>query len=88
MLIQGLGCGFQNESTITASIQMPLDLTFYARRELPFHVLAHQMHGITTDHICPIRRGLILISAGATGQGEKLFKLGHLGFLAQKRGSV
>ncbi len=51
MLIQGLGCGFQNEATITASIQMPLDLTFHARRELPFQVPANQMDGIPTVHM-------------------------------------
>ncbi len=87
MLIQGLGCGFQNESTITASIQMPLDLTFYARRELPFPVPAHQMQGITTEYVLS-GVGSFSSRQGATGQGEKLFKLGHLGFLAQKRGSV
>jgi hypothetical protein len=51
MLIQALGCGFQNEATITASIQMPLDLTFYARRELPFQVPTNQMDRIPTGHI-------------------------------------
>src|SRR5713226_2798419 len=51
MLIQGPGCGFQNEATITALIQMPLDLTFHARRELPFQVPADQMDGIPTVHM-------------------------------------
>ena len=51
MLIQALGCGFQNEATITAAIQMPLDLTFYARRELPFQVPANQMDGVSTVHM-------------------------------------
>src|SRR3989442_4779990 len=51
MLIQGLGCGFQNEATITALIQMPLDLTFHARRELPFQVPANQMDGVSTVHM-------------------------------------
>src|SRR5207245_2800511 len=35
-LVQGLACGFQNEAAIPASIQVPFDLTFHARRELPF----------------------------------------------------
>jgi hypothetical protein len=51
MLIKSLGCGFQNEATITASIQMLLDLTLYARRELPFQVPANQMDGIPTVHM-------------------------------------
>src|SRR5712692_11379567 len=58
MLIQGPGCGFQNEATITASTQMPLDLTFHARRELPFQVPANQMDGVLTVHMSyPLRSG-------------------------------
>jgi hypothetical protein len=84
ILIQSLGCGFQNEATITASIQMPLDLTFYARRELPFQVPANQMHGIPTGHICPTSSGpawvgLFSFRQGATRYGEKLFNLEHWG---------
>src|SRR6266849_9278706 len=78
MHMQSLGCGFQNEATITASIQMPLDLTFYARRELPFHVQAHQMHGIPTAHIFPIRDGLILISTGCNRTWRKAVQIGTL----------
>jgi len=57
MLIQALGCGFQNEATITAAIQMPLDLTFYARRELPFQVPTSQMDRIPTGHRSPAFSG-------------------------------
>jgi len=71
MHMQSLGCGFQNEATITASIQMPLDFTFYARRELPFQVPAHQMDDNPTAHICPIRGGLILISTGCNRAWRK-----------------
>src|SRR5260370_7547108 len=84
MLIQGLGCGFQNEATITASIQMPLDLTFHARRELPFQVPANQMHGVPTVHISPTSSGPAWVGPfsspqGAIRPGEKLFKLEHPG---------
>src|SRR5712691_2705293 len=58
MLIQGLGCRFQNEATITASNQMPLDLTFHVPRELPFQVPADQMDGDPTVHRCPTSSGL------------------------------
>jgi hypothetical protein len=84
MLIEGLGCGFQNEATITASIQMPLDLTFHARRELPFQVPANQMDGIPTGHIGPTSSGPAWVGPfssqqGAIRHGEKLFKLEHSG---------
>src|SRR5260370_14071297 len=85
MLIQGLGCGFRNEATITASIQMPLDLTFHARRELPFQVPANQMHGVPTVHSCPTSSGPAWAGPfssqqGAIRPGEKLFKFEHGGF--------
>jgi hypothetical protein len=38
------------KATITATIQMPLNLTFHARRELPFQVPAKQMDDIPTGH--------------------------------------
>src|SRR6266851_6759140 len=84
MLIQGLGCGFQNEATITASIQMPLDLTFHARRELPFQVPANQMHGVPTVHTCPTSSGPAWVGPFSSQQPairhrEKLFKLEHPG---------
>src|SRR5712691_1717534 len=84
MLIQGLGCGFQNEATITASIQMPLDLTFHVPRELPFQVPANQMDGDPTVHSCPTSSGPAWVGPfsppqGAIRHGEKLFHLGHPG---------
>ena len=84
MLIQGLGCGFQNEPAITAFIQMPLDLTFHARRELPFQVPANQMDGVPTVHSCPTSSGPAWVGPlsshqGAITHGEKLFKLEHSG---------
>src|SRR5260370_30686488 len=84
MQIQGLGCGFQNEATITASIQMPLDLTFHARRELPFQVPANQMHGVPTVHSCPTSSGPAWVGPFSPQQpairhGAKLFKLEHPG---------
>ena len=90
MLIQGLGCGFQNEATITALIQMPLDLTFHARRELPFQVPADQMDGVPTVHICPTSSGPAWVGPfsseqGAIRHGEKLFKLEHSGLACSAR---
>ena len=69
MLIQGLGCGFQNEATITALIQMPLDLTFHARRELPFQVPANQMDGVPTRHIGPTFSGPAWVGPFSSQQG-------------------
>jgi len=84
MLSQGLGCGFQNEAAITASIQMPFDLTFHARRELPFQVPANQMDGIPTVHSCPTSSGPAWVGPFswphcAICPGEKLFKMEHPG---------
>ncbi len=84
MLIEGLGCGFQNEATITASIQMLLDLTFHARRELPLQVPANQIDSIPTGHIGPTSSGPAWVGPfsseqGAIRHGEKLFKLEHSG---------
>src|SRR5260370_334014 len=84
MLIQGLGCGFQNEAAITASIQMPLDLPFHARRELPFQVPANQMDGVPTVHSCPTSSGPAWVGPFSSPQrairpGEKLFKFEHSG---------
>src|SRR5260370_5139123 len=84
MLTQGLGRGFQNEAAITASIQVPLDLTFHARRELPFQVPANQMDGVPAIHSCPTSSGPAWVGPfsvqhGAVRHSEKLFKLGHSG---------
>jgi hypothetical protein len=84
MLTQGLGCGFQNEAAFTASIQMPLDLTFHARRELPFQVPANQKDGIPTGHSYPTSSGLAWVGPFSSPQraispAEKLFKLEHSG---------
>src|SRR5260370_26548133 len=84
MLIQGLGCGFRNEATITASIQMPLDLTFHARRELSFQVPANQMDGVPAIHTCPTSSGPAWVGPFSSPQrairpAEKLFKLEHSG---------
>src|SRR6266446_8386792 len=83
MLIQGLGCDFQNEAAITASIQMQFDLTFHARRELPFQVPANQMDGVPTVHTCPTSSGPAWVGPFSSPQrairpGEKLFNLEHL----------
>src|SRR5260370_118452 len=85
MLTQGLGCGFQNEAALTASIQVPLDLTFHARRELPFQVPANQMDGVPAIHSCPTSSGPAWVGPFSSPQGairpaEKLFKLEHSGF--------
>ena len=85
MLIQGLGCDFQNEAAITASIQMQLDLTFHARRELPFQVPANQMDGVPTVHTFPTSSGPAWVGPFSSPQhairpGEKLFNLEHSGF--------
>src|SRR5260370_25459814 len=85
MLIQGLACGFQNEAAFKASIQMPLDLTFHARRELPFQIPANQMDGIPTGHSCPTSSGPAWVGPFSSPQGairpaEKLYKLEHSGF--------
>src|SRR3989442_2726160 len=90
MLIQGLGCSLQNEATITASIQMPLDLTFHARRELPFQVPANQMDGVPTVHSCPTSSGPAWVGPFSSQQcairpGEKLFKLEHSGLACSAR---
>jgi len=90
MLIQGLGCGFQNEATITASIQMPLDLTFHVPRELSFQVPADQMDGDPTVHSCPTSSGPAWVGPfssqqGAIRHGEKLFHLGHSGLAVPPR---
>src|SRR5438552_1460224 len=69
MLIYGLGCGFQNEATITASIQMPLNLSFHARRVLPFQVPAYQMDGIPTGHLSPAFSGPALVGPFSSGTG-------------------
>src|SRR6266446_2816917 len=84
MLIQGLGCDFQNEAAITASIQMQFDLTFHARRELPFQVPANQMDGVPTVHTCPTSSGPAWVGPFSSPQraitpGEKLFNLEHSG---------
>ena len=84
MLIQGLGCDFQNEAAITASIQMQFDLTFHARRELPFQVPANQMDGVPTVHTCPTSSGPAWVGLFSSPQrairpGEKLFKFEHSG---------
>ena len=84
MLIQGLGCDFQNEAAITASIQMQFDLTFHARRELPFQVPANQMDGVPTVHTCPTSSGPAWVGLFSSPQrairpAEKLFKLEHSG---------
>src|SRR6266487_421718 len=84
MLIQGLGCDFQNEAAIMASIQMQLDLTFHARRELPFQVPANQMDGVPTVHSRPTSSGPAWVGPFSSPQhairpGEKLFNLEHLG---------
>ena len=84
MLIQGLACGFQNEAAITASIQVPLDLTFHARRELPFQVPANQMDGVPAIHSCPTSSGPAWVGPFSSSQAairpaEKLFKLEHSG---------
>ncbi|SRR5258708_23773214 len=82
MLIQGLGCDFQNEAAIMASIQMQLDLTFHARRELPFQVPANQMDGVPTVHSCPTSSGPAWVGPFSSPQHairpvEKLFKFEH-----------
>src|SRR3989442_1006305 len=84
MLIQGLGCSLQNEATITASIQMPLDLTFHARRELPFQVPANQMDGVPAIHSCPASSGPAWVGPFSSPQcamspGEKAVQIGTLG---------
>jgi hypothetical protein len=84
-LIQGLACGFQNEAAFAASIQVPLDLTFHARRELPFQIPANQMDGIPTGHSCPTSSGPAWVGPFSSPQrairpAEKLFKLEHSGF--------
>ena len=84
MLIQGLGCDFQNEAAIMASIQMQLDLTFHARRELPFQVPANQMDGVPTVHTCPTSSGPAWVGPFSSPQhairpGKKLFKFEHSG---------
>ena len=68
-LSQSRGCGFQNEATITASTQMPLDLTFHARRELPFQVPANQMDGHPTRHIGPTFSGPAWVGPFSSQQG-------------------
>src|SRR6266478_6735810 len=83
MLIQHLGCGFQNEATITAPIQMLLNLTCHARRELSFQVPAKQMDGIPTVHVCPTSSGPAWVDPFSSGSaairhGEKLFKMEHM----------
>src|SRR5258708_21828976 len=84
MLYQGLGCDFQNEAAITASIEMQVDLTFHARRELPFQVPANQMAGVPTVHTCPTSSGPAWVGLFSSPQrairpGEKLFNLEHSG---------
>jgi hypothetical protein len=84
-LIQGLACGFQNEAAFPASIQVPLDLTFHARRELPFQIPANQMDGIPACHSCPTSSGPAWVGPFSSPQrairpAEKLFKLEHSGF--------
>src|SRR5260370_3571753 len=84
MLPQGLACGFQNEAAFPASIQMPLDLTFHARRELPFQVPANQMHGVPAIHSCPTSSGPAWVGPFSSPQraispAKKLFKLEHPG---------
>src|SRR5713226_5491278 len=85
MLTQVLAGGFQNQATITASIQMQLDLAFHARRELPFQVPANQRDGVPTVHTCPTSSGPAWVgpfspSQGAIRHREKLFKFEHSGF--------
>src|SRR5437879_3824879 len=84
ILIQSLACGFQNEAAIPASIQVPLDLTFHARRELPFQVPANQMDRVPAIHACPTSSGPAWVGPFSSPQGairpaEKLFKLEHSG---------
>src|SRR5260370_26108005 len=84
MLPQGLACGFQNEAAFPASIQMPLDLPFHARRELHYQVPANQMEGVPAIHSCPNSSGPAWVGPFSSLQGairpaEKLFKLEHPG---------
>src|SRR6266446_6008930 len=75
MLIQALGCSFQNEATITAAIQMPLDLTFYARRELPFQVPTSQMDRIPTGHRSPAFSGPAWVGPFSSRRGcDKIWR--------------